>query len=159
MCPPPMHRVLPHDGLVEVVRRAMRRGGVTSSKEPLLAAMQSGPRTRLPRAKAWGDILYVLANKLQVGDVSVHPGAARYRRAAAAQKDTEKQAQCHRTSGVHTASRPSPWRPLGAWARTPMMCLLSDIGNLAVSPWRRPLHQEAVLLGRPPGTRCQSLQD
>jgi hypothetical protein len=63
--------VLRHDKLVEVVRRAMRRGGVTSSTEPLLAALQPGPRIRLPRAEARGDILYVLINELQVGDVSV----------------------------------------------------------------------------------------
>jgi hypothetical protein len=92
-CPTPnVLRVLRHDKLVEVVRRAMRQGGVTSSKEP---------RIRLPRAKARGDILYVLTNELQVGDVSVvHPGAARYRRAAAAtpgaaavQRDAEKRAR------------------------------------------------------------------
>jgi hypothetical protein len=77
--------MLRHDKLVEVVRRAMRRGGVTSSKEPLLAALQPGPRIRLSRAEARGDILYVLTNELQVGDLSVvHPGAARYCRAAAA---------------------------------------------------------------------------
>jgi hypothetical protein len=102
MCPTPNAlRVLRRDELVEVVLRAMRRGGVTSSKEQLLAALQSGPLTRLPRAKARGDILLVLTNELQVGDLSlIHPGAARYRRAAAAtsgaaagQKDNENRAQ------------------------------------------------------------------
>jgi hypothetical protein len=71
----------------------------------LLAALQPGPRIRLPRAEALGDILYELANELanelQVGDIYVvHPGAARYRRAAAAflgaaasRRDSEKRAQ------------------------------------------------------------------
>jgi hypothetical protein len=74
-CPTPNAlRVLCHDELVEVVCCATRQGGVTSSKEPLLAALQSGPRTRLPRAKARRNILYVLTNELQEGDVcSVHP--------------------------------------------------------------------------------------
>jgi hypothetical protein len=86
--------VLRQDKLVEVVCRAIRRGGVTSSKEPLLAALQPGPRIRLPRAEAPGDILYVVTNELQVGDVSVvHPGEAWYRWAAASQRDAKMRAQ------------------------------------------------------------------
>jgi hypothetical protein len=62
-------RVLHHDELLEIVRRAMRWGWVTSSKEPLLATLQSGPRTRLHHAETRRDIVYVLTNELQVGDV------------------------------------------------------------------------------------------
>jgi hypothetical protein len=94
-------RVLRHDELVKVVLRTMLWGGVTSSKEPLLVVLQSGPRTCLPHAEAQGDILYLLTNELQVGDVSVvHTGATRYHQAlaaisgaAAAQRDTEKWVQ------------------------------------------------------------------
>jgi hypothetical protein len=97
----------------------------------LLAALQPGPRIRLPRAEAWGDILYVLTNKLQVGDVSVvHPAATPG--AAATQRDAEKQAQYRQDEwGAY------PFTPLSveSFGRlgTPMMRLLSDIGNLAVS--------------------------
>jgi hypothetical protein len=74
-----------------------------------------------------------------VRDVSVvHSGAARYRRAAAAtprtaaaQRDTEKRAQ-HREDDWGAF----PFTPLSVetFGRlgTPMMRLLSDIGNLAV---------------------------
>jgi hypothetical protein len=113
----------------------MRRGGVTSSKEPLLAALQPGPRIRLPRAEARGDILYVLTNELQVGDVSVvHPGAAQYLRAAAAtaQRDDEKRAQNHQGEWGAYRFTPLSEETFGRLG-TPMMRLLSDIGNLAVS--------------------------
>jgi hypothetical protein len=40
--------VLCQDELIEVVLSAMRWGGVTSSKEPLLTVLQSRPSTRLP---------------------------------------------------------------------------------------------------------------
>jgi hypothetical protein len=129
-----------YDKLVEVVRRAMRRAGVTSSKESLLAALQTGPRIRLPRAEARGDILYVLTNELQVGDVSVvHPGAERYRRAAAAtpgaaaaQRDAEKRARYRQDEWGAYRFTPLSVETFGRLG-TPMMCLLSDIGNLAVS--------------------------
>jgi hypothetical protein len=132
---------LRHDKLVEVVRRAMRRGGVTSSKEPLLTALQPGTRIRLTCAEALGDILYVLTNELQVGDVSVvHPSAARYRRAAAAtpgaaatQRDAEKRAQYRQDEwgAYHSCFTPLSVETFGRLG-TPMLCLLSDIGNLAV---------------------------
>jgi hypothetical protein len=141
MCPTPNAlRVLRHDELVEVVRRAMRRGGVTSSKEQLLAALQSGPPTRLPRAKSQGDILHVLTNEVQVGDLSlIHPGAAQYRRAAAAtsgaavgQRDNEKRAQYRQdewdTYRFMALSVENHGR-LG----TPMMRLLSNIRTLAIA--------------------------
>jgi hypothetical protein len=118
----------------------MRRGGVTSSKEPLLAARQPGPCIRLPRAEARGDILYVLTNELQVGDVSVvHPGAALYRRAAAAtpgaaaaQRDAEKRAQYRQDEWDAYRSTPLSVETFGRLGK-PMMRLFSDIGNLAVS--------------------------
>jgi hypothetical protein len=53
--------VLRHNELIEVVRRVVRGGGVTSSKEPLLAALQPS-RIRLSPAEARVDILYVLTN-------------------------------------------------------------------------------------------------
>jgi hypothetical protein len=127
--------VLRHDKLVDVVRRGMRRGGVTSSKEPLLAALQPGPRIHLPRAEPRGDILYVLTNELQVGDVSVvHPGAARYRRAAAAtaQRDAEKRARYRQDEWGAYLFTPLSVETFGRLGM-PMMRLLSDIGNLAVS--------------------------
>jgi hypothetical protein len=124
---------LRHDKLVTVVRRAMHRGGVTSSKEPLLAALQPGLRIRLPCAEARGDILHVLTNELQVGDVSVvHPGAARYRRAAATQRDAEKRAQYRQDEWGAYRFTPLSLETFGH-LRTPMMRLLSDIRNLAVS--------------------------
>jgi hypothetical protein len=134
-CPTPNAlRVLGHDKLVEVVR-AMCRGGDTSSKEPLLAALQPGTRIRLPRAEAREDILYVLTNELQVGDVSVvHPGTARYRRAAAAtaQRDAEKRARYRQDEWGAYRFTPLSVETFGRLG-TPMMRLLSDIGNLAVS--------------------------
>jgi hypothetical protein len=39
-------RVLRHDNIVEVVRRALRRRGVASSKEPLLADLHCRPVRR-----------------------------------------------------------------------------------------------------------------
>jgi hypothetical protein len=124
--------VLRHDKLIEVVRSGMRRGGVTSSKEPLLTALQPGPRTRLPRAEAQGDILCVLTNELQVGDVSVvHPGPAWYRRAAAAQRDAEKWAQYRQDEWGAYRFTPLSVETFGRLG-TPMMRLLSGIGNLAV---------------------------
>jgi hypothetical protein len=54
-------RVLRHNEFIEVVRRVVRGGGVTSSKEPLLAALQPS-RIRLSPAEAQVDILYVLTN-------------------------------------------------------------------------------------------------
>jgi hypothetical protein len=101
-------------------------GGIPSFKEPLLAALQPGPRIRLPRAEARGDILYVLTNEHQVGDVSVvHPGAAPYRRAAAAthgaaaaQRDTEKRAQYEQDEWDAYRFTLLSVEPLGAWART-----------------------------------------
>jgi hypothetical protein len=157
--------VLRHDKLVEVVRRAMRQGGVTSSKEPLLAALQPGPRIHLPRAQARGDIIYVLTNELQVGDVSgVHPGTARYRRAAAA---TPGAAAAQRTprSG-HGTARMSGRIPLHA----PLRGDLRALGHAHDAPAfghrqpgrlerRRPLYKGALRLGRPPGTQCEPMQD
>jgi hypothetical protein len=159
-CPTPNAlRVLRHDELVEVVCRAMRWSGVTSSKEPLLTALQPGPRIRLPRAEARGDILFVLTNELQVGDVSVvHPGAARYRRAAAAspgaaaaRRDSKKRAQYRQDEWGAYRFTPLPVETFGRLG-APLMRLLSDIGNLAVSCGDGLFTKGAVRLRRPPGT-------
>jgi hypothetical protein len=133
-CPTPNALcVLRHDELIKVVRRAMRQGEVTSSKEPLLAALQPGPRIRLPRAEARGNNLYVLTNELQVGDLSiVHPGAAQYCRAATAQRGIEMRAQYRQDEWGAYCFTPLSVETFGSLG-APLMRLLSDIRNLAVS--------------------------
>jgi hypothetical protein len=75
----------------------------------------------------------VLTNVFQEGDASViHPGTARYRQAAAAQRDTEKRAQYRQDEWGAYRFMPLSVETSGRLG-TPMMCLTSDIGNLAVS--------------------------
>jgi hypothetical protein len=101
-----------------------------------------------------GDILYEVTNELQVGDVSiVHPGAARYRRAAnatpgaaAAQRDTEKQALYRQDEWGTYRCMPLSVETFGRLG-TPMMRLLSDIGNLAVSSCESPFTKEQSVSG------------
>jgi hypothetical protein len=156
-CPTPSAlRVLRHDNLVEVVRRAMRRGGVSSSKEPLLAALQSGAlaHARAPRLNARGDILFVLDAELCVADVSIiHPGASTYRQAAAATagaaaaiRDTAKRAQ-YRT-GELSAYRfvPLSAETFGRLGK-PFMALLSQLGDLAVTRGDGLLSKEQFVSG------------
>jgi hypothetical protein len=113
----------------------MRCVGVTSSKELLLAAPQSGPLTRLPRADARRDILIVITNELQVGVVFfVHPGEARFRRAlggSAAQRDTERLVQYRQDEWGTYHFTPLSMETFGRLGK-PMMRLLSNIWGLAV---------------------------
>jgi hypothetical protein len=97
-------RVLRHDEIVDVVRRALHRGVLPSTKEPGLAILHAralGPR---PPAGARGDLLFSLEGQQCVGDVSaIHPGSATYCAAAektdggaAALRDADKTSQYRR---------------------------------------------------------------
>jgi hypothetical protein len=113
----------------------------------LLAALQSGHRTRLPRAQNREEILYVLTNELQVGDVSVvHQGAALYRWAATPQRDTEKRAQYSQDEWGAYRFTPLSVDTFGRLGMA-MMRLLSDIENLAVSSINGLFTTEQIVLG------------
>jgi hypothetical protein len=97
-------RVLHHDEIVDVVRRALRRGGLPSTKEPGLVVLHPSAMGPRPPAGARGDLLFSLEGEQSVGDVSViHPGSATYCAAAAttgggaaAQRDADQTSQCRR---------------------------------------------------------------
>ena len=97
-----------HDHIVEVVRRACRRAGYSTTREPLLRALQrraasAGERARQRSAPqdARGDLLVTLDQRMHVGDVSIiHPACSTYRAKAAEEdghaanlRDEQKQAK------------------------------------------------------------------
>jgi hypothetical protein len=112
----------------------MRRGGVTSSKEPLLAPLKPGPRIRYPVPKPEETSFHAHQRAPGGGRVRRVPGRSRYRQAAAAaaQRDAEKRAQYLQDEWDAYRFTPLSVETFGHLG-TPMMRLLSDIGNLAVS--------------------------
>jgi hypothetical protein len=80
----PSHLCVPrHDAIVDVVRRALRRGGLPSTKEPGLAVLHASAMGPRPPGGARGHLLFSLEGQQCVGDVSViHPGSATYCAAA-----------------------------------------------------------------------------
>jgi hypothetical protein len=88
-CAPHKLRVLRHDEIVDVVRRALWRGVLPSTKEPGLAVLHPRPTGPRPPPGARGDLLFSLEGQQCLSDVSVStlepPRTARQRR-----RDAEK---------------------------------------------------------------------
>jgi hypothetical protein len=113
---------------VDVVRRALRSGGLPSTKEPGLAVLHPSAMGPRPPGGARGHLVVSLEGQQCVGDVSViHPGSATYC-AAAAKTDGGMRTKRPSTAGTEqaaTGSCPSQWRPAAAlvgpsWTCSPM---------------------------------------
>ena len=147
-------RVLRHDEFVDVVRRALRRGGVPSTKEPGLAVLHpraAGPR---PPAGARGDLLFSLEGEQCVGDVTVvHPGAITYCRVAAttdggaaAVRDADKSSQYRRYGAGCYRFIPLTVETFGRLGK-PFMDLVTDVASRATQHGNGTFTREQFVTG------------
>jgi hypothetical protein len=134
--------VLHHDAIVDVVRSALRRGGLPSTKEPGLAVLHASVMGPRPPGGARRHLLFSLEGQQCLGDVSViQPGSATYC-AAAARTNGGMRTKRPSTAGTEqaaTGSCPSQWRPAAAlvgpsWTCSPLSH--SGLASTATAPAR-----------------------
>jgi hypothetical protein len=130
--------MLCHDEIVDGVRRALRRGGIPSTKEPRLAVLHPQPAGLRPPTGACGDLLLSLEGQQCMGDVSViHPGASTYCAVAAktdggaaAQRDADKTALYQGCGAGCYRFVPLTVETFGRLGK-PLMKLVTDVSDQA----------------------------